>query len=186
MSDLQQGERVGDETSSPAFTIYRGKDAALYLGSRRRGAAEENAHPAIQRGLKMMYETGASGGASVRVLFDSPELHLSYVWFKSGFPLPLHSHDVDCLYQIIAGSMRVGTEELGKGDGMFIPSGVPYTVTPGPDGVEFLEIRTRDDYDTHYRAKTDAYWDKIAATRTERAPIWTQEHAPYGLLDEQQ
>lgn len=167
------------------FTIARGSEAAPYLGSRRRGGVGDNAHPAIQRGLKLMYESGDSGGAKVRVLFSSPDLHVSYVWFKSGFPLPLHSHDVDCLYQIVAGTVGIGTEELAKGDSVFIPASVPYTMKPGPDGVEFLEIRTSHDYETRYAAKTDAYWDKIAQIRKERAPIWEQERAPYGLIPEQ-
>ena len=182
MSQQASDERIAQEGDTPGFTIYRGSEAPLYLGAKRRGGIGGNDHPAIQRGLKLMYESGNTGGASVRVLFDSPGLHVSYVWFKSGFPLPLHSHDVDCFYQIIAGSMKVGTEELGKGDGMFVPAGVPYTVTPGPEGVEFLEMRTGHDYDTLYRAKTDAYWDKMAATRREREPIWREEPAPYGLL----
>ena len=170
------------EAGMPGFTIYRGSEAAPYLGSKRRGGTDGNAHPAIQRGLKLMYESGDSGGATVRVLFSAPDLHVSYVWFKSGFPLPLHSHDVDCFYQIVAGTVAIGTEELAKGDSVFIPARVPYTMKPGPEGVEFLEIRTAHDYDTLYAAKTDAYWDKIAQTRKERAPIWKRESAPYGLL----
>lgn len=176
-------DQADGASGSTPFTIYRGQEAAPYLGARRRGGAEGNDHPAIQRGLKLMYESGDSGGATVRVLFSSPDLHVSYVWFKSGFPLPLHSHDVDCLYEIVAGTVDLGTEQLAKGDGVFIPAGVPYTLKPGPDGVEFLEIRTAHDYDTRYVAKTDAYWDKIAKTRKDRARIWTEERAPYGLLD---
>ena len=29
-------------------------------------------------------------------LFSNPTLHVSYIWFKSGYPLSLHSHDIDC------------------------------------------------------------------------------------------
>lgn len=184
MSTAASEEPIQAATSPRGFTIYRGSEAAPYLGSRRRGSADGNVHPAIQRGLQLMYESDDSGGATVRVLFSSPDLHVSYVWFKSGFPLPLHSHDVDCLYQILAGTVALGTEELAKGDSVFIPAGVPYTMNPGADGVEFLEIRKAHDYDTRYVAKTDAYWDKIAETRKERAPIWKQEQAPYGLLAE--
>ena len=78
--------------------------------------------------------------------------------------------------------MRVGSEDLGKGDGVFIPAGAPYTVTPGDQGVEFLEMRTSPDYDTHYRAKTDAYWDRVADTLRARKDIWKTEPAPYGLI----
>ena len=79
--------------------------------------------------------------------------------------------------------MKVGTETLGKGDGVLIPAGAPYTVTPGEDGVEFIEMRTSPDYDTSYRAKSDTYWDQIAATLRERTGVWAEEEAPYGLID---
>jgi hypothetical protein len=175
----------GDGAENGTFTIVRGADSAAHGGRSQRGAdrPEFALHPAIERGMRLMRETGDSGGASVRTLFSSPSLHVSYAWFKSEYPLPLHSHDVDCYYQIIAGSMSVGAEDLAKGDGVFIPAGVPYTVKPGAAGVEFMEIRTSPDYDTHYRAKTDGYWDRIAATRKDRKEIWASEQAPYGLLD---
>ena len=115
-------------------------------------------------------------------LFSSPTVHVSYVWFQSFYPLPIHSHDADCYYLVIAGRMKVGTEVLEKGDGVLIPSGAPYSVTPLEEGVEFLEIRNSPDYDTHYRAKTDAYWDRVADTRRERKEIWAKEKAPYGLV----
>ncbi len=35
----------------------------------------------------------------------------------------------------------MGTEELGPRDSFFVPSDVPYSYRPGPDGVELLEIR---------------------------------------------
>ncbi|MET0239498.1 MAG: cupin domain-containing protein [Sphingobium sp.] len=174
--------------SDPArrgFTIVRPTDGKPHSGRKQRDADKPGfaLHPAIARGMALIRETSDSGGADVRTLFDAPGIHVSYAWFKSGFPLPLHSHDVDCYYQVIAGTMNVGTEALGKGDGVFIPAGVPYTVSPGERGVEFLEIRTSHDYDTHYRAKTDAYWDRIAETRRTRKAIWASEPPPYGLID---
>ena len=44
-------------------------------------------------------------------------------------------------------------------------------------------MRTSPDYDTHYRAKTDAYWDRVARIRQERKDIWAAEKPPYGLLE---
>jgi hypothetical protein len=78
--------------------------------------------------------------------------------------------------------MRVGTELLGKGDGVLIPADAPYTVNPGENGVEFLEIRTSPDYDTHYRSKSDVYWDRIANTQYASGPRWAAEEQPYGLI----
>ncbi|MGE3691657.1 MAG: cupin domain-containing protein [Novosphingobium sp.] len=173
-----------EKSSGPGMVITRGRDAVPHMGRKQRGADEPGfeLHPAIARGMAQMRETGDVGGARAVTLFASPSMHVSYVWFKSGYPLPIHSHDVDCFYQVFAGSMRLGTELLERGDGVFIPAGVPYTVTPGDEGVEFFEFRTGMDYDTHYRAKTDTYWDRVSEVRSERKAIWAQEAAPYGLL----
>ena len=175
-----------DTETQPAlrqFTFTRAGKGVPHHARQPRAAADPDfvMHPAIIRGLTQMGQTGA-GGAAAHTLLSIPSLHVSYAWFKSGFPLPLHSHDADCYYLIIAGSMRVGTEDLGKGDGVLIPAGAPYTVTPGQDGVEFLEMRTSPDYDTNYRAKTDSYWDRVADTLRARKDIWKNEPAPYGLI----
>lgn len=168
------------------MVITRGRDAHPHMGRPQRGSDAEGfvQHPAITRGLAQFRETADCGGAAALTLFAMPTLSVSYAHFKSGYPLPLHSHDADCYYLVIAGSMRLGSEVLGKGDGVLIPAGVPYTVHPGDAGVEFLEMRTSPDYDTHYRAKTDAYWDRVAETRRARKEIWAAEQAPYGLLDQ--
>jgi mannose-6-phosphate isomerase-like protein (cupin superfamily) len=173
------------EAKAPGFTITRGRDAHPHMGRSQRGADAEGfaLHPAVQRGIQQFRETADCGGAAALTLFSMPTLHVSYVWFKSGYPLPLHSHDADCYYLVIAGSMKVGSEELRKGDGVLIPGGAPYTVNPGQEGVEFIEMRTSPDYDTHFRAKTDAYWDRVADTRRAKKETWAQERAPYGLLD---
>lgn len=184
--ETDNSELAREDTGGKGMIITRASDAKPHMGRRQRGADDPGfeMHPAIVRGMQQMRESGDVGGATALTLFSSPTMHVSYVWFKSGYPLPIHSHDVDCFYQIFAGSMRVGSEVLGKGDGVMIPAGVPYTVTPGEEGVEFFEFRTSDDYDTHYRAKTDAYWDKVAQTRRERKDIWANEEAPYGLMSE--
>ncbi|TVV76660.1 cupin domain-containing protein [Sphingomonas solaris] len=170
--------------SRETFRVFRAADAPGVIPAKERGTmrADYVPHPMVEEGLQRFVGAGVSGGAMARVLFSSADMHVSYAWFKSGFPLPLHSHDKDCFYQVIAGSMRVGTEELGKGDGLLIPGGVPYTVTPGAEGVEFIEVRPNGDYDTRYRGKTEKYWDRIVATLHERQKTWETEPAPFGLL----
>ena len=46
--------------------------------------------------------------------YTVPGFGLTHVWFKEGYALPLHSHDCDCLYYVIAGSLKMGTEELAE------------------------------------------------------------------------
>ena len=164
--------------------ITRARNAKPHGPRTQRAANNPNfvLHPAIVRGMKQFLETADCGGATALTLFSMPTLHVSYIWFKSGYPLPVHSHDTDCYYLVIAGSMRIGSDVLEKGDGVLIPSGTPYTVSPGAEGVEFLEMRTSPDYDTHYRGKTDIYWDRIADTRRARKAIWALEQAPYGFI----
>src|SRR3546814_17950250 len=63
-------------------------------------------------------------GAKTVVLFKEPGergMSLTYVWFKSDYLLPRHSHDTDCLYYVMAGELLIGRQVLRKGDGMFIP-----------------------------------------------------------------
>src|SRR5579872_3189024 len=76
------------------------------------------------------FAPGLPEGESVRVLVNLPAFSLTHVWFKKDFPLPLHSHDADCLYYIIAGSLRLGTEDLGPRDCFFVPADVPYAYRP--------------------------------------------------------
>lgn len=164
--------------------VFRADEAPGMRPASARGTerADHVVHPAVAEGLKRLGQAGMGNGATARVLYGSDEMHISYVWFKSGFPLPLHSHDGDCFYQIIAGSMRVGTEELEQGDGVLIPGGTPYTVTPGEAGVEFIEVRPTHDYDTRYKGNTEKCWDKLAETAASRQEIWSKERPPYNLL----
>lgn len=173
-----------DPTAPPTLRFFRAEAPVPVRAAAERGTLRDDdvPHRATVEGLKR-FGTHAAQGATARVLYSSNDMHVAYVWFKSGFPLPLHSHDADCFYQIIAGSMRVGTEDLRQGDGVLIPGGTPYTVIPGSDGVEFIEVRPTHDYDTRYRGKTDAYWDRIVAALVERAAPWASEPPPFGLFD---
>src|SRR4030095_8169851 len=129
MAEEQQGK----------FTIFRG-DASPSLAESGRMTFEpfkDHVVPLIGK----MQEAGVLNGEQARVLFSVPGFTLLHVWFKKEYPLPLHSHDADCLYYIIAGSLRLGTETLEPRDGFFGPANVPYAYTPGPNGVELLEFR---------------------------------------------
>lgn len=66
---------------------------------------------------------------------------LTVVEFGPGYLLPLHSHGVDCLYYVESGSLRMGNETLGPGDGFFVGKDQPYAYRAGPDGVKVLEFR---------------------------------------------
>jgi len=127
-------------------------------------------------------EAGMLEGTKVRLLFELPGLSLTHAWFKSGFPLPRHSHNVDCLYYIIAGSLRIGTEELGRGDGFFVGADVPYSYVPGPDGVEVLEFRGSNSFDIRLLADNPVIWAKTVERVTQRRESWGEESPPSGMM----
>lgn len=114
---------------------------------------------------------GLPQGTSSRVIFSGFGISVVHVWFKRSFPLPLHSHDADCVYYILAGGLRLGTEDFGPGDGFFVPADVPYTYRPGSDGVELLEIRNRDRFDYRDRS-TSAFWKKALKVVQENRENW--------------
>lgn len=170
---------VQDSIGLP-FTIFRARDAVDYAEAGcmipQPVSAEEQAWSA------KLVEAGILEGSSVKLLFSRPGFSLSYAWFKSGFPLPRHSHDADCAYFIIAGSLRIGTEELGPGDGFFVGKAVPYTYTPGPEGVEVLEIRTATKFDIKLLAGTNpASWQKSLAALMTAKETWPDQPPPSGI-----
>jgi hypothetical protein len=161
------------------FTIFRAKEALDYAE-----AECMTAGPVSDTALhwsQQLTEAGMLEGSTVKLLFSRPGLSLTYVWFKSGYPLPRHSHDADCAYFIIAGSLKIGVEELGPGDGFFVGKDVPYTYTPGPEGVEVLEVRTANLFDIKLLANNPAWWDKALATMAGVRGTWAEETPPSGM-----
>jgi hypothetical protein len=170
--------RVAESTDGaerPRFAIFRGKEA--------RGASEiamefAPVTPIVADGAQRAMEAGADAGTELKLLFAIPGFSLTYAWFKSDFPLPRHSHNVDCLYYIVGGSLRFGQEELGVGDGFFVGKGVPYTYTAGAAGVEVLEFRAADVFDIKVLANNPAFWDTAVETVRSRQSRWAQEPRP--------
>jgi quercetin dioxygenase-like cupin family protein len=134
--------------------------------------------PAILEALGEFEHEGGGKGQTVRLAYSRPTMSLTHVWFKSGYPLPLHSHSGDCLYYLLAGSIRVGTETLGPGDGFFVASDVPYTYETGPDGAEVLEFRGTDWMNIRFMAKGKAAWDKTVGKLRAKRETWETEEAP--------
>jgi hypothetical protein len=134
--------------------------------------------PAQSEAMGKLVAEGYSDGDEIKVLCNIPGFSLTHVWFKKDFPLPLHSHDADCLYYIIAGSLRLGNDTLGPRDSFFVPSNVPYTYKPGPDGVEVLEIRHANHFNFVNLAKSEAFWNKAVATVAANRAEWQVAKRP--------
>lgn len=165
-----------DIVEKPGLGIFRGKnavpdsDAGLMI--------YEEFSPVAAQGLARAIESGFDNGHDLKVLFSAPGFSLIRLWFKSGFPLPRHVHDVDCLYYILGGSLQLGSEKLVAGDGFFVGSGVPYSYKPGPQGVDLLEFRNADSFKFLNLANTAAFWDQATVALKTLQEAWLQEQRP--------
>ena len=160
----------------PPFAIFRAADAVDFDTSGIMSPpdpATVNLEASAQ-----LVEAGMGEGANNELLFGKAGYSLTKVWFKSGFPLPRHSHDCDCLYYILAGSVRLGAEELGPGDGFFVGADVPYTYTTGENGVELLEFRASNAFDIKLLAGSRKWYDKALETVEAKRDIWPDEPRP--------
>jgi hypothetical protein len=167
------------ETAKPGFAIYRAKDAPGLMDTGRMSIAPTTD---VQRaGMKSLVAVGYLDGDETKVLVDKPGFALTHAWLKASYPLALHSHDSDCLYHIVAGSLRLGTEELGPRDSFFVPANTPYTYTPGPDGVEVLEFRHEQAFNFVNLSKGEAFYTKAAATISANRQAWQAAKPPSGF-----
>jgi catechol 2,3-dioxygenase-like lactoylglutathione lyase family enzyme len=137
--------------------------------------------PELGNAFAQIVEAGFEEGQTVKLLFSVPGFSLTYAWFKSGFPLPRHKHDAGCLYYIIAGSLSLGTETLGAGDGFFVPPDVPYTYKPGPQGVEVLEFRQAERFNIEFLADNPAFWARALETVRGQRDSWKDQPRPQDL-----
>lgn len=164
------------DKAAPPFAIFRARDAVDYAedGPMTPAPLTETE----MAGSMKMVEAGMLEGSRIKLLHSRPGMSLTHCWFKSGFPLPRHSHSADCLYYIVSGSLKIGTETLGPGDGFFLGTDVPYTYVPGENGVEVLEFRTSNSFDIRMFANNEAYWDKALANLLTAREHWPEETAP--------
>jgi len=174
MSD--ETENTGSGKPGARFAIYRATEALNY--AEHDVMTMDAITPVVAEGLGHFQGTGNGDGQLVRLLFAAPGFSLTHVWFKSGYPLPLHSHNSDCLYYIVAGSLQVGRETLGVGDGFFIRRDVAYTYEPGPQGVEVLEFRNTDKFNIRFRSDSKTVWEQAAAMLAAHREVWTREPPP--------
>ncbi len=135
-----------------------------------REGIDESAMAAL--GRMQAANVGEGTGEKNLVLFREPGedgMSLLYIWFKSHYVLPFHSHDVDCLYYVIGGELRIGSHVLRKGDGMFIPADHAYGYEAGPEGVEVLEFRNATRFNLRLQPNQERRWNNIADAYIERS-----------------
>jgi hypothetical protein len=164
------------EQAPAKFQVFRGTDARKLMEA---GLMQLQPFDATQQaGLAPLIDAGYLEGDDTRVLFCVPGFSLVRAWLKKDYPLLLHSHDADCLYYIIGGSLKMGTEELRAGDGFFVPAGARYQYRPGLDGVEVLEFRHETHFDFRNYTKGEAFYEKALQTVKANAQGWREAKRP--------
>ncbi|WP_077212137.1 cupin domain-containing protein [Bacillus dakarensis] len=133
---------------------------------------------ATTEAVQRMIEKGFYTGNTTNVLINLPGFSLVYAWFKSGFQLPVHSHNADCLYYVVAGEAILGNRRVKAGDGFFVPKDVFYSYTAGPEGIEILEFRHANLIDMVWRDSKPEYWDNVVDNIDKSQEKWKVETPP--------
>jgi quercetin dioxygenase-like cupin family protein len=158
------------------LTIFRASQAPSLDEAH---AMSNDFSPGAVAGTTLLHESGAAHGYSLHVLFQSPETNgfsLVHAWFKKNFPLPVHSHDSDCIYYVVAGELVFGKgvskEVVRAGDGIYLPAGAMYGYTAGPDGVEVLEFRSVSKFNIRITDGSPLTWSAMAAVVAANVEGW--------------
>jgi mannose-6-phosphate isomerase-like protein (cupin superfamily) len=170
------GTAMTETTDRRQMQIFRSANAQTLMQS---GVMHVHPFTATQRaGMDKLIAAGYLEGDETKLLINLPGFSLVHVRFKKDYPLLRHSHDADCLYYVVAGSLKLGTETLGPGDGFFIPAGAPYTYRPGPQGVEVLEFRHATQFDFRNLSENEAFYTKGVETVAANREAWRQAKSP--------
>ena len=78
--------------------------------------------------------------------------------------LPSHTHEVDCLYYVLSGSIVLGRRTLGAGAGFFVPADQPYGYRAGSEGAAVLEFRRSTRFGMVITDGSASRWREIVDT----------------------
>jgi hypothetical protein len=167
---------MSDQTVKTAMQIFRAAQAPKLMEAGVMDLPSSN--PMQRAGLDDLVKAGYLEGDETRLLVNIPGFSLVHAWFKNDYPLLLHSHNSDCLYHVLAGTLRLGTEQLTKGDSFFVPAESRYTYRPGPDGVEVLEFRHATRFDLQNHSKGKAFYEQALQVVASNLESWRHAKRP--------
>lgn len=98
-------------------------------------------------------------------------------WLGPHYVLPRHTHSGDCLYYITEGSIVMGAQQLGAGDGFFVPADAPYAYEAGPQGAVVLEFRMKTSFDMQIPGGQLERWRRMASVAEEHGERWVELRA---------
>lgn len=128
---------------------------------------------------QVLAEVAAASGYVNQVLFGDPDgdgMSLIRLWYPPHYALPRHSHDVDCLYYVVAGEAHLGNRVVAAGDGFFVPADAPYAYSAGPEGVEVLEFRATSRFGIRV-TESPQRWAQLAELARTHRDQWAA-HSP--------
>jgi hypothetical protein len=127
--------------SKRRMEIFRAADAVDNGGPQGMRGQSIGASDTMAK-MKCLQEVGILDGSVSSLLYRQENgFSLIHLWIKPHYPLPRHSHDSDCLYYVVSGSIVLGSETLRASDGFFVPADANYVYVGGPEGAEIIEIR---------------------------------------------
>jgi mannose-6-phosphate isomerase-like protein (cupin superfamily) len=163
------------EQQKRQVTIFRVADAVdQALTGMRDGPTVMS--PETQQSLMKTREAGRDAGLTSHLLTRQQDgFSVLLLWAKPNYPLPRHSHDSDCMYYVVSGSLIMGDQTLRAGDGFFVPADALYVYSAGPDGAEVLETRYGvNKYKTVIPDVSDRRWQTELDVVKANAERWKQ------------
>ncbi len=171
-----------DQTKSQKrqLQIFRAADSTAVDDDRM---APAGITPAIGQGLQEIVDAGTLDGFLIRHLFSDPAsgMSLVYVWLKSNYQLPIHTHNADCAYYIMSGEAIMGTEVLTVGDVFFVPSGTRYSYRAGANGAEVMEFRNATHFNIDFTGTGPAMMARIAENARDNVKVWRNQALPLAV-----
>jgi quercetin dioxygenase-like cupin family protein len=128
---------------------------------------------------EVLTEVATASGYVNQVLFGDPDgggMSLIRLWYAPHYALPRHSHDVDCLYYVVAGEAQLGNRTVAAGDGFFVPADAPYAYSAGPEGVEVLEFRATSSFGIRVN-ESPGRWEQLAEIARTHREEWEAQTA---------
>jgi quercetin dioxygenase-like cupin family protein len=90
-----------------------------------------------------MAEESAKKGAGRKFLAQGDSGYFAQVTkMPPNLAAPAHSHDYPEVFMVLSGSCTLMGEQMHERDMTVVPANQVYSFTTGPDGLEFLVVRT--------------------------------------------
>lgn len=173
----------GTRPAPRGLTLFRGDAAEELFASGAMSFPEFDAGDmAAVADEQLDISTSGIGNVS-EVLFrgeGDEGFSLVRAWFAPHYVLPRHTHNADCLYYVVEGSLLMGSQTLTAGDGFFVPENAPYAYEAGPEGVVVLEFRQRTTFDMQVPGGQIARFRKMAEVGATHAADWAERRQAAG------